>query len=291
MKRWKQHCVEKGIDWRKPPVASVINYLAQLQDEGASYSKVNVMRSAISAVATMPNGSSLGEHPLVKRLLRGVYNKAPPVPRYSVVWDVNTVLEFLKERPGLGSWSVKELTLNTVTLLLVLSGQRCQTVASLSRCVQFGDGRVRLKITGLLKTARPGARATELILKAFPSEANLCIVTLLREYVARTDSLREASEGEALFRSYQKPFKTVGASTIGRWTKETLGVAGVDISMFKAHSTRAAATSAAKTMIPVDQILKCVGWSSATTFGKFYDKPLMPSKTLGEAVLERFNNQ
>ena len=50
--------------------------------------------------------------------------------------------------------------------------------------------------------------------------------------------------------------------------------AGIDTSIFKAHSTRGAATTAAANAgITTEDILKAADWSSDTVFKKFYYKP------------------
>jgi hypothetical protein len=48
-----------------------------------------------------------------------------------------------------------------------------------------------------------------------------------------------------------------------------LRLAGIDTSIFKAHSTRSASTSAAtKLGVPLQDIMSSAGWSSNSTFGK-----------------------
>ena len=54
-----------------------------------------------------------------------------------------------------------------------------------------------------------------------------------------------AVEHTALLLSYVKPFSPVGSSTVGSWIKNLLEQSGVDTSVFKAHSTRAASVSKA----------------------------------------------
>ena len=50
--------------------------------------------------------------------------------------------------------------------------------------------------------------------------------------------------------------------------------AGVDVTTFKPHSTRAAAASKAKNAsAPMKEILDTAGWSSKRTFDRFYNKP------------------
>jgi hypothetical protein len=50
--------------------------------------------------------------------------------------------------------------------------------------------------------------------------------------------------------------------------------AGIDSTIFKDHSTRAASTSAAaKKHLLLDEILKMGDWTSPSTFLRFYYKP------------------
>ena len=146
-----------------------------------------------------------------------------------------------------------------------------------------------LKIAGLLKTSRPGHHKSQLVLKAYPEDVKVCVMSFIREYVNRTATLRKPNggEGQKLFVGVVPPHKPVGSSTIGRWTKITLSRAGVNTELFSAHSTRAAAASAAKTVIPVDKLLKTVGWASERTFAMCYDKPIEKSQGVGEALLAR----
>ena len=49
--------------------------------------------------------------------------------------------------------------------------------------------------------------------------------------------------------------------------------AGIDVGKYKAHSTRAAATSKARQLgLSVEQIVERANWARATTFHRFYDK-------------------
>ena len=61
--------------------------------------------------------------------------------------------------------------------------------------------------------------------------------------------------------------------------------AGIDTSVFKAHSTRGAATTAAANAgITTDDILKAADWSSDTVFKRFYYKPTRDVR-FGQSVL------
>ena len=113
-----------------------------------------------------------------------------------------------------------------------------------------------------------------------------------RAYERRTESFRsgENEEQTRLFLAVVRPHKPVCWSTLARWLKSLLDKAGIDTSIFKAHSTRSTAVSvAANTGITTSDILKAVDWSSETVFTKFYYKPLR-SGTFGEAVLSKSGN-
>ena len=82
---------------------------------------------------------------------------------------------------------------------------------------------------------------------------------------------------EELFLSYIKPRKAVSKPSIARWIKEILGMAGIDIEIYKAHSTRAAATSKAEALgLRIEDIVVQGNWSNKTTFERFYKRPIDP---------------
>ena len=51
--------------------------------------------------------------------------------------------------------------------------------------------------------------------------------------------------------------------------------AGTNVAKFKPQNTRSASTSEASLCsVPLDQIMSAAGWTLATTFARFYDKPI-----------------
>ena len=72
---------------------------------------------------------SLGSHPLIARLLKGVYVLRPPTLRYSYTWDVSKVTDYLKTLAPLHE--LKLLTLKTVMLCALASAQGQQTLSAL----------------------------------------------------------------------------------------------------------------------------------------------------------------
>ena len=101
----------------------------------------------------------------------------------------------------------------------------------------------------------------------------MCVVSCIKEYISRTKPLRASNL--QLLSSYCKPFKPVSSENISRWLKNVLENAGIDTTVYGAHITRSASTSAAKTAnVPVEVIMNAAGWTNAGTFRKFHNKPV-----------------
>ena len=249
----------------------VINFLTILYNNNASYCSINTARSALSCFLFNSNGVSIGNYPSVKRLLKGVFESRPPVPRYGSIWDANIVLVYLSNFYPNEDISLSELTYKLVMLLALVTAQRAQTLHFISI---FESENVLLRITQLLKQSN--SRNYKFSWKLVPYEVNprICVVRALKEYIRRTSSLR--GNEQQLFISFVKPHTAVSRSTISRWIKTVMFEAGIDVDVFKVHSTRAASCSRLKRDgVPIENILRTAGWANNSTFEKFYDKCIM----------------
>ena len=80
----------------------------------------------------------------------------------------------------------------------------------------------------------------------------------------------------------------VSKDTISRWIKETLRLAGIDTDVYKAHSTRSASISesfALKVNLEHVGLLSRARWTNASTFARFYHKPLDGEMVYQDALL------
>ena len=170
-------------------------------------------------------------------------------------------------------------------LVALLSGQHCQTVHALTiNGMRITNDTVHFEIAKLMKTSKPGKHQGHLELKSYPLDRCLCVVTCLRQYVKLTEPIRAGHD--PLWLSYSKPFKPVSRDTVRRWIKNILEKAGVNTKVFSAHSTRAAATSAAHlNNVPINIIMEAAGWSRESTFRTFYDKPVTRDVNFGEQLV------
>ena len=114
--KWVCWCRQRGADPISGPISNVVNFLAQLYKEGYQYRSLNSYRSAISSVHTKVEGYSIGEHPLVTRLLKGEFNQRPLCPRYETTLDVAQVTEYLEKTGENGKLTPQQLSWNLATL-------------------------------------------------------------------------------------------------------------------------------------------------------------------------------
>ena len=139
--------------------------------------------------------------------------------------------------------------------------------------------------TSLLKQSRRGHHLAPVELMAYPSNSKLCTVAVLREYLARTQDLRE--DQDQLLLSYQKPHHPITKDILARWLRDILSKSGVDTESLGAHSTRSASMSAAaRCGLPVDVTMKPAGWSAVSTFTRFYKKA--PKQNWGQPLLQSY---
>lgn len=251
-----------------------IDFLTEVFNTGKGYSAMNTARCALSSIICSDQ-STFGKHPIVIRFMKGAFELRPSFPRYIETWDVTGVLKYLQKQHPVSKLSLKELTMKVVSLLAILSGQRCQTLKALNITnVLLSDDKCVFYIVELLKTSKPGKHFGRLELLAYKPDDSLCIVKCVKSYLEKTDKIRGAHQ--QFFVSYNKPHAPVTSDTIGRWIKNVLDECGIDIKTFSAHSTRSASTSAAKfKQIPIEDILSAGGWTKETTFSKYYNKPII----------------
>ena len=248
----------------------VLEFLTELFSLGLGYSSLNTARSALSAVLRTEDGRPIGKHPVVIRFLKGIFELRTPVPRYQQTWDVSILLSYFKEAEQNSSLPLKDLTVKLCALLLLSSAQRVQTIHSVKlSCIRAKEDGYVVHIVDKMKTSRPGFHQPPLQFFKY-SDEKLCVVNCLREYISRTADLRSS---EQLILCYQYPHGPASRDSISRWMKNLLKDAG--ILNFCSHSFRGAASSAMmRSGVSLDEILRTAGWTKASTFQKFYNKPV-----------------
>ena len=129
----------------------------------------------------------------------------------------------------------------------------------------------------ILKTNCPkrGICNNKIVIPKFNENPKLCVLSTLKAYLSRTEVLREENKETRLFLSTRKPHKRVTTATLARWMKTVLREAGINPSIYTAHSYRSASTSAAFAHgVTLQEILKTANWTNVNTFAKFYHRPV-----------------
>jgi len=207
--KWHRWCSEWNSDPFCSSIAQVANFLACLYKDGYQYSSY---QSAISSVHEKVDGYTVGQYPLICRLIKGVFHARPPLPRYSLTWDAQKVLDFINTLGNNQILSLKHLSWKVMMLLAPSRPSRSADLSKLdiSNWVYKPDG-VSFCPNTLAKQSRS---TSNFFFPLLPGGSRLCPVSTLREYESRTQPLqgRETNRLVAII----KPHKAVSSSTVAR---------------------------------------------------------------------------
>ena len=267
LRNWNAYCAENDLDPQSVTDIVLGNFLASLRQRGYAYSTVASHKAAVTSFLSMV--STVPDLPLSDRVVKGIFREAPPAPKYGDIWDVRSVIASVKGWGPTADLSLKLLTQKTAILLALASPKRVSELASLS-LTKLQKGRDRwIFHLGMTKNRTMGGDSHSAEYARFRSDPEICPVSTLEVYLDRTD-YRDRSENVLI--SFVSPFGAVTPPTISRWIKDVLTSAGFEA--YGAHSTRAAATSAAhRAGLSAPQIMKAANWApGGSTFERFYLK-------------------
>ena len=213
-------------------------------------------------------------HLLVVQLLKGAYNLRPPLPRYSSTWYVSLVVPFISGFGDNDCLSLKDLSQKLGFLLALTAMERVSEVVSHDlRYRHFIPEGVNFALPDLTKKSRTGQDLKTSLHACFEEDPNLCVVKCFRVYEHRTSAFRplDPSKPNKLLLSYIRPHKPTSGASLSRWLKGIISRAGIDTSIFKAHSVRGVSASATyERGASLQDILDLADWSTDPTFRCFY---------------------
>lgn len=284
IKQFYDFCTKSDNDHANPTIELILNFLTSLFDKGASYATINTARSALATHFGTIDGQSIGDHPLISRVLKGVSRLRPPRAKYQTTWDTQQVLSYLSKQGDNQNLSIRMLTKKLAALLALCSGQRVQTLSNIKISeIQNNSDKIIITVEARLKTSKPGI-GTCIELPIYIDDPHICVVQCLQEYLKRTEEKRES---EFLFIQTRLPHKTASSQTISKWLKEVLKESNIDINKFSSHSYRHASTSKANVLgVSIDTIFHCAGWSnSSKVFASFYKRPIIAENNFAKSIL------
>ena len=284
LKQWEQYFQQRCMPY-SPTLKNGAEFLTYLSERGYSYNQISMARSALSTVIDLDGGLlTFGKHPMIKRILKGLYERKPHFPRYSTVWNVKTLFNYFRSLPAPPSLDVGTLGKKLALLLCILGGgQRSQTLNVLNiQDIKILNDKCIIPIMDKIKQSRPGKHMKPLEFRVYVEESKLCVVENLKLYLQKTSPYRKHY---TLFLSYHSPYKPVSSDTIARWCKHMMERAGIDINKYCSHSSRSAASSFARSRgISLKMIADSAGWSSERTFAAYYDKAI-DADNIGDLIL------
>lgn len=272
--KWTIFCNKNNLNFKHVSVKYVAQFLQTLVDQKLSYSTVNTARSALSSFVKLTEGGTVGHNEYLTLLLQGAFNLNPPRSRHSVTWDPEVVLAVFRKGQLPEELPTEQVAKRLALIILLLSAQRPQILRALrlsNMVMNESHVMFHLKVTDF-KQGRPGYAPPIMLLKAFPEE-RVCVKKYMQVYLDRTRPVRNGID--ELFITSRKPYRVATRDTLARWVKDILKFCGVDTDVFGAGSVRAAATSKAQQCgVSLSDIMGAAGWTQASTFARFYDKPV-----------------
>ena len=273
---WYNWCTGKLSNPVSAPITDIAQFLLDQYSQRASYNKLGVLRSALSAFGTSNQGP-VGQDKIIVGLMKGFYNNRPPRPRYSATWNIDTVLDYWISREDNKSLSLKDLSYKAVTLVAVNQLKRASEINNMMLS-NYGikEDRLEFLLYTTPKHQRRGSLLPMVIKKII--NAKLDPVSCLLEYIDRTKGFRELEDGlrrDRLFLSLSSLHREIKSCTVSRWIQQAMNLAGV-CTTFKPHSIRGASASAAhfKRGASLKAIMKRGQWSSESVLKRFYIRPL-----------------
>lgn len=283
-RRFSCWCLQHKIDPYSASLKHCANFLTCMFEKGLKYSTIAGYRSMLSTVLAPIDKVPVGQHPYIIRLLKGVFNKRPPVRKLLPEWDLLLVLGELKKAPfePMKDARLKFITWKTAFLIAITTFRRCSDLQSL----KLGEGSVNVQSKGVTfvrqgfsKQDRPNHKKSTIFVPSLPNNKLLDPKRSLSFYLRQTEPFRRSGDKDEtkLFLSYVKPHKPVSAQTISKWIVNTIKFAykrhNKTVSNVKGHSTRAVGPSwAIYRGAPVNSVLESADWAKESTFTRHYLK-------------------
>ena len=220
--------------------------------------------------------------------MHGDFDKKLPQPRYSVTWDVQVIVDYIKS-----NWAVsKEITMKNISYRLVIllaltSASRASTLQGLDvRFMTAHLDHVKFAFSKICKVWKKGQRRLSVLHYDYKKDETLHFTSTIKVYLARTKTWRQENNETQYVLSHIKPSKGLSSSTVTRLINEVISLAGFNTKIFKGHLSKSASSISANLVgVSVTDILNMGSWSNVCTWQKSY--PVVSPVTTFETSLQR----
>ena len=237
---------------------------------------VSSTRSAKAGGATaltwcvLPQFSSAFNNTTLSKILHSITLANPPLPHIKgdYVWDPDMILDLFRHWPDNRNLSLIDLSRKTATLIMLCMARHQIDVVNLSLVhAQCGVREYVFILQHPSKTYKSaGLQGQTVRIKRF-QEKKVCPYNAICHYIQRTSRIRKTQ----FLLITTMDHNPIAPATLSRWVKSVLTEAGVDVQVFKPHTTRAAAASKyAMNSRNLDETLKLGCWKGTSTFYQHY---------------------
>ena len=125
-------------------------------------------------------GFPVGQHPLVVRLMKGIQNSRPAMPRYQHCWDINQVLDYIKSLPANMDLSLDKLTGKLAALMAITAPKHSSKLGllDLNFSKKHPEG-ISFSLPGILRPRLKYVLCSLLVFRALMQYVSLPPLTLI----------------------------------------------------------------------------------------------------------------
>jgi site-specific recombinase XerD len=257
----------QGLDFTTISIDVVLSFLQRYV--GLSESRIRSAVASLKFFLKIYKRVDLTTNPLLDMFAKGAQNLAPLPREKTDIWNPTTVLDWIESQPVPSDFL--PCAREALILLLLATGWRVDDVWKLANrmsvtpeaAVFFFGAKRKCKIKGKFTVSQTIGRLT--------TNERLCPIRAVLSFREKANVFRK----DSCFLFVSSTGHRASKDTLRHWVEWTLSRAGIFDS---AGSCRSASTSAACARNrPIDAIMSSAGWSSETTFQRFYHRKVLPA--------------
>lgn len=124
MRKWFNWCASGGHDPIRCPLQTIIDFLDDLYNQNMQYNTIASYRSAISEVHILVEEKAIGAHPIIVKVMKGIYNLRPPKQKPTDVVDVLPTMDYIQSLGSNSKMTILNLAQKMALLLALTSGSQ-----------------------------------------------------------------------------------------------------------------------------------------------------------------------
>ena len=266
--RFKEFIASRNVPLNSVDLSSVIEYISHLNDEGLAYRTINLHRSVLSAMLPNFDGYSIGKHPTIARVVKGVFQRRPPQRRLFESWDVGKVFKTFAS-PSSSSFADN---LREVAFLIAMASARRPSELFFLRCssnhMKISPQNVRFIPSQLSKTDRQTHLGPAIIIQRLPEtdDNSICPVAALERLLEKRRDLN--IEHDFIFSSVNPPHPPLTVAGFSDLIRDSFRRA--DIAAPPGSTRSISVSDAFARGASVGDVLLAGDWTCARTFFRHY---------------------